>query len=315
MNILITGGTGYLAGRLYKHFKKKKYNVKIATRKSKKISKEFSNGDIVSIDWKNIKNLEKICKGVDIILHTAGINSNGSIKNPKKANIVKEKYTFNILSAANKKKVEKFIYISTAHVYSNFLNYKITEKTKTTNTHPYAVSNLKGEKVVLKFTSKKNYTKSYILRLSNAFGKPLNIEVDCWRLFINDICKQSIQNKKIIIYQNHLIKRDFISIYNFVDIIDKFTKLKVSHNKDIIYNVGSGRAYTLIEMAKIISLRVFKKLKFYPDILCKNKDNINKVNFHLDYNISKLLKLKIKNVKYLNKEIDELILFCKKNYG
>ena len=57
MNILITGGTGYLAGRLYKHFKKKKYNVKIATRKSKKISKEFSNEDIVRIDWKNINDL------------------------------------------------------------------------------------------------------------------------------------------------------------------------------------------------------------------------------------------------------------------
>ena len=312
MNILITGGTGYLAGRIYKFFNNKNFNVKIASRKPKKLLGKLPAKKIINIDWTNIKNIEKICEGIDVIIHTVGLNAENSKKNPKKANLVKKSITYNILSAANKKKVKKFIYISTAHVYSNFLNSNITEKTITKNKHPYAIANLKGEKVVLSLNKKKQYTQPYILRLSNAFGSPLHKDSDCWKLFVNNICQQSIKSKKILINQNPLIKRDFITIYKFLEVIEKFFQLKKNHKQNIIYNVGSGNSYTLIQMAYIIRSRVFKLLHYYPEILIKNTKIFNKDNANFKYNISKLNKLNIKKNNYLNKEIDELILFCKK---
>ena len=102
MNILITGGTGYLAGRIYKYFNNQNFNVKIASRNPKKILGKLPAKKIIKIDWKSIENIEKICQGIDVIIHTVGMNAENSKKNPKKANLVKESLTYNILSAANK---------------------------------------------------------------------------------------------------------------------------------------------------------------------------------------------------------------------
>ena len=72
--------------------------------------------------------------------------------------------TARLVSASLQANVQRFIYLSTAHIYGNPLQGLITEETLPTNYHPYATSKLAGEKVVLHSASL-GTMKTIVLRL------------------------------------------------------------------------------------------------------------------------------------------------------
>ncbi len=311
MNLLIIGGSGLLGGRLYKHFKEKQYNVKILVRKNKKNYRNFFADDILKIDFYNLNELKNACNDKDIIIHAAGLNSQNSVKNELEALFIKEKFTKNLINIANNIKVKKLIFISTVHVYSSFLNKEYHENSKTDNLHPYAISNFKGEKTLLNYSD--SVTEIFILRLSNCFGSPINKNVDCWKLFINDLCKQAIKTKKLVIKQNPKIKRDFLEISNFINYIEYFIKTNKKFRFKII-NIGSGKSYTLFEIAKIIQRRVKFHLGFTPSIILDKTNTDQVANSKFKMNIDRLKKLKIKKITNFINEVDNLVFFCKKFY-
>ena len=94
LNIL-TIGKGYLSTSLKKD-KKKNFNL-------------------VSISRNKLNSLKKI-NNIDILLHPIGLNRHQSTINPKKAILVKKKYTNKIIEFAKKNSIKKIIYLSTIHV-------------------------------------------------------------------------------------------------------------------------------------------------------------------------------------------------------
>lgn len=312
MNILIIGGSGFLGGRIYNYFKSRNFNTKILIRNKNFDSKLYHQNDQITSNFKNLSKLKQVCKNIDVIIHVAGMNSRQSYKKPKEAMYIKKNFTKELIKIAEKQNVKKFFYISTAHVYSNFLNKKYSEKSTTKNTHPYALSNIEGEKILLKHNKNKSKMNIFILRLSNSFGKPIDYRVNCWKLFVNDLCYQSVKDKKMIIAQHPDIKRDFIPIKNFLKVVEFFMKTKNNYS-NILFNVGSGKSLKLGEMAKIIRKRVLINLGYLPEIIYKKNYLTEKINTNFVYDINKLKKTKFKNIIKYNKEIDELILFCKKN--
>lgn len=312
MNLLIIGGSGLLGGRIYQYFKIKNYNVKILVKKNKKKLKKYKQQDIIKINFQKYDELLNACKGIDVIIHAAGMNAREAFRNSIKANYIKETFNKNLLKISHSTNLKKLIFISTVHVYSKFLNKTYDENSNTNNRHPYALASLKGEKALLKNTNRN--LEVIILRLSNCFGRPLNADVNCWALFVNDLCKQSIINKAIRINQNPNIRRDFLDISSFLHYLNYFLNKKLKQRNNIL-NIGSGKSFTLNEMANIISARIKLNLGFTPSINFK-KSRINQmVNSNFYLNINKLKKLKIKNYSNFTNEIDELIMFCKKNYA
>ena len=92
MNLLIIGGSGLLGGRIYQYFKLKKNKVKILVRKKNKKLNKFDKEDILKINFKNYEELFNVCKGVDIIIHVAGMNSKEALLNTVEANYIKESF-------------------------------------------------------------------------------------------------------------------------------------------------------------------------------------------------------------------------------
>ena len=279
MNILIIGGSGFLGGRIYHYFKSKNFNTKVLIRNKNFNSKLYFKNDQITFNFKNLSKLNAVCKNIDVIIHVAGMNSRQSYNKPKDAIYIKKNFTKELIKIAEKQNVKKFFYISTAHVYSDFLNKRYSEKSVTKNTHPYALSNIEGEKILLKHNKKNSKIKIFILRLSNSFGKPIDYRVNCWKLFVNDLCYQSVKNKKMIITQHPDIKRDFIPINNFLKVIEFFIKTKNNYS-NIIFNVGSGKSLKLSEMAKIIRKRVLINLGYLPEIIYNRKYLTEKININ-----------------------------------
>ena len=76
MNVLITGGFGFLGGRLGRHLHGLGLNTYLATRYSKNKPKWLKNGGVLKVDWANTSALFNELPEIDILIiedadHTA----------------------------------------------------------------------------------------------------------------------------------------------------------------------------------------------------------------------------------------------------
>lgn len=308
LRVLITGGYGYLGGRISNYLSKKNYEVIVCSSQNIKNQDWIENLNFINIEWDSSDELKKICKGVDIIIHAAGMNAQQCLKKPEAAMNFNGLVTSNLLEAAIKAKVKKFFYFSTAHVYDSPLKGIINEDNKTLNKHPYAISNLAGENFVIQASLKKRI-KGIVLRISNAFGRPMHKSVNCWMLIINDLCKQVIKNKEIILNSNGKQHRDFIPINNLCKILNMLMNLEDYYFLKPIFNIGSGKSMTVMEVAKLIQ----KRCKIHYDfdskiILPVNEDFTQYSEIKYMSNNSKINE--INDGAIYNDEIDNLLRFC-----
>jgi UDP-glucose 4-epimerase len=221
--------------------------------------------------------------------------------------------TARLVNAACRASVKKFIYLSTAHVYASPLAGVINEETCPRNLHPYATSHLAGEQSVLSADSR-GELHGIVFRLSNAFGAPMHKDVNCWMLLVNDLCKQAVQTRKLILQSSGLQHRDFISL---TDVCYVFEKLVNSdqHKQASVFNVGAGKSQSVLEMAKLIQQRCTKVLGFTPELQHK-QSAVDEQHPALTYRTDNLNSLGISCKSQTNTvEIDNLLLFCQSKFN
>lgn len=308
--VLITGGFGYLGGRIAEYLSKSGFKVRIGTSRSKIDAIESRQTyDVVKINLLNSKSLEEACKDVSVVIHLAALNAQLCEQDPKKASEINTDGTCNLINAAIKEKVDQFIYFSTAHVYGSPLVGNITEETLSLPQHPYALTHYKAENYVLN-ASKKQLINSVVLRLSNAVGSPLHKNVNCWMLVSNDLCKQVITKKVMTIQSSSFIERDYISISEVCMIVVKI--VSNANLKNGIYNVSSGVSLTLIDLANLIKKRAAKTINLNPSIEFASKHRIASANSSsLVISNNKLKKHGVDINQEIQNEIDQLLINCK----
>lgn len=311
MKYLITGACGFLGGRLSSFLQKKGFKIIKGTR-NLNIIKSSSDANWVLTEFDNYENLKNICNGVDFIIHAAGPNAEECKKNPLSAFNFYGLETKIFAEAAKVSKIKKFIFLSTAHVYNKKFEGLINEKTPTLNNHPYALANLEGEKVVREiFGNNPDY--SIILRLSNVFGFPNRKEVNCWMLFINNICKEIVQNEIITIKSNPLIKRDFIPANDFCQIILRLCESELKVKENNIINFGSEKSISLLDSANLIKEIYYEKYQKEVEIILKGKMEFVE-DFRLCNKILEENNLNIKLKKTFQIEIKRLLDKCKEYF-
>lgn len=308
---MITGGFGFLGGRIGQYLASLGYEIFLGSRNLQDVPTWLRSATPVQLDWGNQSQLAGVCKGMNIIIHAAGMNADDCSKDPISSFEFNSLGTMKLIEAGRLEKIDQFVYLSTAHIYSSPLFGTITEENCPKNLHPYATSHLSAEFAV-SYAHNKGYFKGYNLRLSNGFGYPSFPEVNCWKLFVNDLCRQTLIDNKLIINSNGKERRDFIPIFNITKIIGKLLRLKseVPYNT---FNIGSGYSMALIDMARKIQSRAKILLNVYPEIEVRNpSDTGTELNF--EYKIERLKILNLFDEPEIDSEIDELLLFCKRNF-
>ncbi len=308
MNILVTGGCGYIGYFLSMKLIKKNHKVfvvdnmingkkKIKSQNIKYYKFSYDNSKVIKIINKNkIKN----------IYHLAGfIDSEESVLKPKKYyknNVHRMERFLKLITSKIDQKINIY-FASSAAVYGATSIKKIKETQKCKPISPYGYSKLLGEKLLHKF-SKKNI--SYIsFRFFNVAGADHKInhgpENKNYKHLLNKI--QNVKNNFVINGKNYNTKdgtcvRDFVHIKDVVDILIKSRNILIKKNKNYILNLCSGRGSSVQQVVNIykkISKENFKiqhgpRRKGDPEFLVgENKliKNLFKQNFK---NITQIIR-------------------------
>lgn len=263
--VLITGGLGYLGGRIAQSLiLGGQHNVVVGVRSDQSnLPKELFKCEAALLDLFEKDNLQSLLVGIDIVIHLAAVNAGECDKNPEIALLTNVLGTLNLVQAAEKSKVKKIIYFSTAHVYCSPLKGNISEKTVTTPNSHYAITHRAAEDYIIK-AGKEGKINTTVIRLSNAIGKPVNKSVNCWMLVANDMAKQVVEKNKIHLKSSGSQLRDFIPISNVISAVKLLLKNDIASGE--VFNLGLGESISILQLANILADRAKVILNLDVDI-------------------------------------------------
>jgi UDP-glucose 4-epimerase len=311
MKILITGGLGFIGGRLSKKLSPE-HEVTISSRKYPADQELKCHGGVRYVEHQQLFSPEKFPKETDAVIHLAAMNEWDSVKFPSEAIRVNIDETRQILENSIGSGVKQFIYFSTAHIYGSPLTGNISESSLPVPQHPYAITHKAAEDYVIAATLQKKI-KGVIIRLSNAFGSPVSANVNRWTLLANDLCRQAVEKNQLVLTSNGCQYRDFVCLTDVENIIGNMIADPVALNYGL-YNLGSGKSMRVLDMAGMIA-------SAGEDILGK------KINIELPsgavasrepelfYSVERLRSDHFNLQNHFRKEIGELLTFCKKSFS
>ena len=304
MNLLITGGAGYIGSHIVEQLVKKKSNNiyvldNLSTGDKRLINQKskFIKGDI-----KNLNLLKKIIKkySIQTIIHLAAHLNISEAETEKikyyKNNVIGTK---NLLLACKNSEVNNIIFSSSCSVYGS-VKGSVSEQKKTNPEGYYALTKFKGEELIKNYSQKFNYNYG-ILRYFNVAGaspsgKIGEIETSYGHL-IKNLAIQSLKRKPVInIFGNDYPTkdgtciRDYIHISDLADIHIKGIEYLEKNNKSFTLNCGYGKGYSVLQIVKI-----FKTIKKNLKIIFSNKRSGDVAKVYADTKkFKKLLKWKPK---------------------
>jgi dTDP-glucose 4,6-dehydratase len=260
-SIIVTGGLGFIGSNLIKLLEKKNYYIinidKINYSSNvKNIPDNIQNYKFYKVDINNrtaIKNIINKYNPKIIYNLAAETHVDRSIDDPK--NFINSNILgiYNLLEVIRslKKKI-KFIQISTDEVYGDIENKKNSKELDAYNpSSPYAASKASGDLLI------KSYIRTYkifaiITNCCNNYGPNQYPEK-----LIPNIIYNLIRKEKIPIYGSGKNIREWIYVEDHCKALIKIgQKGLIGEN----YNIGSGKTFNNIEIAKII-IKIFSKIK------------------------------------------------------
>ncbi len=276
---IITGGAGFIGSNLVDRLVKEGHKIIVldnfVSGKRSNLSHHLKrNVKIIRLDISNTKKFDKYFKDVSYVFHLAGLAEIvPSIKNPKKYFINNVLGTLNILEAAKKAKVKKFIYAASSSCYGSPKKIPTSETDKIDTQHPYAFTKFLGEEAVIKY-AKFFKMPNISCRFFNVYGPRLNTTSQYGAVFGNFLIQKK-RKRPLTIVGNGNQTRDFIHVD---DLTNAFIKLARSNLKNKIYNLGSGKETSINKIANIIGgKKIFiPKRPGDPNRSCANISRIKK---------------------------------------
>jgi UDP-glucose 4-epimerase len=239
----------------------------------------------------------------------AALNEHDSFNNIESAWKTNTLGTQALLSAANQKQIQKFIYLSTVHVYGDCRG-EITEDSPTRPYHPYAATHRAAEDMVRFYPHYKNMD-TLTLRLSNGFGYPMDSGVNRWTLIFNDLCRQTMTSGEMVIKSSGKQHRDFIALHDVAAAVDHFLFKNSEKWDDGLFNLGGDCSFSILEVAKTIATVYEKKYGKPVPIQIAGKDN-GEYYSPVHFNIDKLKKTGFCLTGNMEKEIEQTLSLCEK---
>ena len=267
--VLVIGGAGYIGAHICQSLFDNGYSVRIFD--------DFSNGlhrridgkftDLVEASVLDRSALISAMDGIDSVIHLAAKKAvEESVSNPLKYYEHNVGGTLNILAAMAVKKVKKIVISSTAAVYAPSEKSSIDETDLLAPLSPYGATKVMAEELIKSVGAAEGFS-TISLRYFNVVGST--------KVEFADNSKDNLVPKVFAaikrgespeIYGSDYPTKDGTCIRDYIHVADladshlsalKRVESAIVHE---VYNVGSGKGYSVKEMIDQISLSMKKDL-------------------------------------------------------
>lgn len=254
MNLLVTGGAGFIGSCFIRHILNKYKDYKVINLDALTYAGNIENLNDVkdNTNYKFVhgnicdkKLVAELVSQVDAVINFAAESHvDRSITGPEIFIETNVKGTLNLLQAAKEAKIERFLQVSTDEVYGTLgKDGYFYETTPLAPNSPYSASKASADLLV------RAYYETYKMpvlntRCSNNYG-PYQYPEKLIPFFISKLLK----NEKVPVYGDGLNVRDWLYVYDHCSAIDT-----VLHKGKIgeVYNIGGHNEKTNLEITKII---------------------------------------------------------------
>lgn len=300
MNVLVTGGAGYIGTELvnklaadprigkvviYDNLSRPNYNLFLGNRFSGSDKIQFYKGELL-----DSRHLRKALKGIDVVYHLAAkvttpfANSDAHLYEQ-----VNHWGTAELVYAVEESDVKKFIYASSSGIYGSSLE-AVDESVAPNPKTFYAISKLRGEDHVRRMQK----IATYILRCGNVYGYSRSMRFDA---VINRFVFEANFEKRITVHGDGNQSRSFIHI-NYLAIA----------LANIIHSDVPAGTYNLVERnIKVIDI-VDALKQLVPDLeFIFINQHLKLHELHVKENIELNKKLGIINPLTLREELSDFL--------
>lgn len=301
MKVIVTGGAGFIGSHLVDQLLIDGHDITVLDN--------FSTGRKENLE--HVKDKVKIIKcdlaiegdwvesfiGADWVFHLAALaDIVPSIQIPQLYFQSNVDATFNVLQAAHKANIKRFIYTASSSCYGIPDNYPTSEDAEIRPEYPYALTKRLAEELVLHWG--KVYQLPVIsLRFFNVYG-PRSRTSGTYGAVFGVFLSQKLAGKPFTIVGNGEQTRDFTFVSDIVSAL--ITAIKSDRSNEI-YNVGSGKNVSINRLVKLLGgdkVHIPKR-PGEPDTTFANND---KIIAHLKWNplvsIEDGVKIMLENIEY-----------------
>jgi len=268
---LITGGAGFIGSSIAEYLINQGHFVRVLDNffSGKEENLNFAKGlgndrfELIRGDITNPSDAYKSCEGMDYVLHHAALRSvPGSLKDPLSYNKINIDGTLNMLQAASKHKVKRFVFASSSSIYGDTSVFPESEEHLPLLISPYALSKLTGE-YYCRIYSEFFGVETVCLRYFNAFGPKQALD-DEYAVVVPKFIHCILADQQPPIFGTGLQSRDLVYIDNIVSA--NFLAATTPGLKHEIFNVANGYDNTILELVDAINRILGKNIqpKFLP---------------------------------------------------
>ncbi|MBB6479280.1 UDP-glucose 4-epimerase GalE [Spirochaeta isovalerica] len=271
MNILVTGGAGYIGSHTCLLLLEAGHNVVVVDnlsnsseeslrRVQKLTGKELK---FYNVDLLNIDDLERafIENKIDSVIHFAGLKAVGeSVSIPLHYYHNNLTGTFNLCSLMNKHKVKNIVFSSSATVYGDPETVPITESAALHATNPYGQTKLMLEQILQDLAVADKSLNVAILRYFNPIGAHESGQIGedpngIPNNLVPFVAQVAVgKREKVYVFGNDYDTPDGTGVRDYIHVMDlaagHLKALEKLNSKPgvVIYNLGTGKGYSVLDV-------------------------------------------------------------------
>jgi nucleoside-diphosphate-sugar epimerase len=255
---LVTGGAGFIGSHIVEELIKRGIRVRVidnlSTGRREKLQHLMNEIEFVEGDIRDIPVVNRVMKGVHVVLHQAAIASvPQSIQDPKETTESNLNGTLHLLMAARDVGVRRVVYASSCAVYGDVPILPKVEDALPAPLSPYAAAKLAGEYYCRVFYQVYGL-KTVCLRYFNVFG-PRQDPHSLYAAVIPKFITLAVANKSLIVYGDGKQSRDF----SFIEDVVQANLLACETDEAVgeIFNIGSGKKTSINQLVEELR-KIFK---------------------------------------------------------
>lgn len=259
---LVTGGAGFIGGHISETLVKRGHFVRVldnfSSGKKENLKTVSPRIELIRDDIRSQAACDRACRGMDFVLHQAALRSvPKSMYDPDIYNQVNIGGTLNMLRAAKKNKVRRLVFASSSSVYGETSTFPEKEDFLPGPISPYALTKLTGE-YYCKIFSRHYALETVSLRYFNVFGPRQSLD-DEYAVVVPKFITCILGGSPPPIYGTGRQSRDFTYVSCVVEA--NLLAARSPAAKGGVFNVASGRDYTVLDLVRILNKIIGKNIK------------------------------------------------------